>query len=114
MCHYLQAEVILANYLSKKDVGVTRKELLNYCREVRNRVKENERLESECILFDIADESLERAIRIYKDIFFEKGRKIYRNNGINIDYFNSRLVKEISDTLTMVADENTEIQTGIN
>ncbi|MBU7005894.1 hypothetical protein [Phosphitispora fastidiosa] len=101
MCLVLQSEVILANVLSQVDqqCGVDRNELVKYCEEVKSELAKLPSMESEYVYFDVDEQSIRNAVKIYQTFFAQFGNKIFGCKKINVDYFNSRFNPEVSDTL---------------
>lgn len=106
MCLVLESEVILANILSKSifDHGINRNGLAEYCLQIKEELSKIDRMAYEYVYFDITPQSVKKAVEVYRDFFVELGDKILSYKKINVDYFNSRLQNEISDSLKHAAD----------
>lgn len=101
----LEAEVILANILSKVDFdyGVDSNVLMEYCQLVKKEISKTP-MKSEYIYFDISNQSINNAVKYYHEIFIKINKRIFAYGEVNVEYFNSRLDAEIVDSL-MKANE---------
>lgn len=109
MCVFLQPEVLLANVLSKdeENCGVDKEYLVVYCEHIKKALAESPITSKEYIYFDVDNQSIKDAVYEYNNLFFEWGKRIYRNREINAKFFNSRYNNAIADVLDKVATKLT-------
>jgi hypothetical protein len=103
---YLEAEVILANVLSKayEDCGVGIGELNEYCSMVKQEIakqlgKTLSREDYEHIYFELHRDDLKNAIKTFENLFVQMGDKYYQYRRPNPQYFNSRFTKGVAKIL---------------
>lgn len=106
MCLYINSEVVLANLLvyQKEKSSVATRDVMKYCQSIKNELSKIKCDGTEYIYFNISQQSIDEAISRYNYEFRKFGDKIYKNNDINLVYFNARYSKEIVDLLKNTAE----------
>ena len=103
MCFILKADVILANIFSNRErLSVDKSELLKYREKIKDELS-NHNLDDKYIYFDLSEESLNNAVKQYRNYFIKIGNNIHRYDEVDVDYFNASLEDLISKTLKKVA-----------
>jgi hypothetical protein len=111
MCLVLESEVILANVLSRSvDYGIDRNGLAEYCDKIKEELTKITEMSSKYVYFDITQDSVNNAVKLYHDFFIEIGDKIFPYRKINVEYFNSRFPVNITNSLKVAADNYMQLQ----